>query len=141
MLLLVILVIILAYSTEDNPVQESPPELTEEEMPPYVPPIKTYPKGTRFKWPSTQKEIVDYNTYISSLEWSQSDARKETLLNDNHQCRMCGSTDRIAVHHTHYRNLGKELTEDLCTLCHQCHEHTHEMAGKGALDYPPIRKP
>lgn len=104
----------------------------------YKQPKKQYPKGTTFKWPSIQKEVIDYNTYISSKEWKTSPARIQTLEDDCYQCRMCGDNQGIAVHHIHYGNLGKELPKDLCSLCYQCHEYTHQMAGNGALNYPPL---
>jgi len=87
------------------------------------------------------KDMIDYQTYIKSSKWKENQARKNVLHSDHYQCRMCGNSDTIEVHHITYKNLGNEHTEDLTTLCRDCHEYTHKMAGKGASYYPPIKAP
>jgi len=107
-------------------------------------PYEVYPEPTprpRQEWvkPLSTK-VVDYHNYITSKRWHLSKARLETLLADNHSCRMCGSDECVEVHHITYSNLGNELAIDLVTLCRACHQITHDTAGKGAGHYPPIRK-
>lgn len=61
--------------------------------------------------------------------------RAVVLARDGHQCRMCPAKAgdvfdgwgpiRLEVHHRHYRNWGRELPDDLTTLCQRCHRgHT-----------------
>ena len=91
--------------------------------------------------PEDMSEVVDYKTYITSLEWKNNSARRDVLYKDNYQCRMCKSSVGIEVHHITYKNLGNEHIGDLVTLCRDCHEYTHKVAGKGAGYYLPVRSP
>lgn len=68
--------------------------------------------------------------YMKSDLWFEK--RRRRLDIDNHQCRLCGSTDRLEVHHKcdgkpggydSYRMIPNESVEDdLTTLCHDHHE-------------------
>lgn len=64
--------------------------------------------------------------------------RSVVLARDGHQCRMCSAKAgdviegwglvRLEVHHRHYRNWGRELPDDLTTLCRRCHQgHTEHV--------------
>lgn len=106
-----------------------------------IPSSKKDIKPGIFKWPSVQQEVIDYNKYIQSEEWKKNPMRIQTLINDNHCCRMCGDGNSIHVHHITYKNLRHERLEELVTLCHQCHDYTHDMHGQGAHYYPPIVHP
>ena len=50
--------------------------------------------------------------------------REEVLVRDAYQCRVCGSADRIAVHH---RRPGFDAAYDLITLCAGCHARVHKL--------------
>jgi 1-aminocyclopropane-1-carboxylate deaminase/D-cysteine desulfhydrase-like pyridoxal-dependent ACC family enzyme len=62
----------------------------------------------------------NYNNYINSLEWQAKAAQRKAL--DLYTCQTCGATERLEVHHKHYRTLGNESMDDLITLCRDCHE-------------------
>ena len=129
--------IIQAFRTPTNKTEEttSIPEVQDSAVP------NTHCAKREWKIPVKSDTYIDYKEYIASDEWKESFARTVTLITDNHQCRMCGDDYKIAVHHITYINLGHEYPEDLVTLCKDCHEHTHTIAGKGAKHYPPIRRP
>jgi len=61
-----------------------------------------------------------YEDYIASPEWRS--LRQKILERDCHQCRTCCSTEVLEVHHRTYDRLGHEDSDDLITLCHDCHE-------------------
>ena len=73
---------------------------------------------------------VDYDAYIHSHDWDVK--RAERLELDNHECQVCGTSERpLQVHHRSYANLGNEQMDDLITVCSVCHaiiseiEHTN----------------
>jgi len=73
---------------------------------------------------------VDYDAYIHSHDWDVK--RAERLELDNHECQVCGTSERpLQVHHRSYANLGNEQMDDLITVCSTCHaiiseiEHTN----------------
>lgn len=66
---------------------------------------------------------MNYIDYIKSPLWDKK--RKARLEIDKYQCRICGSTERLEVHHkpSSYSRLGHESVEDdLTTLCKLCHD-------------------
>ena len=66
---------------------------------------------------------VDYNKYMKSPEWAKK--RKERLELDGYKCQMCGTTEKLEVHHIKYDTLGNENMDDLITLCEHCHTKVH----------------
>ena len=122
---------------------------------PYIPPLSSFdplevpedfipvtprPKS-KFKWNHTKRDCIDYHEYIRSDKWFNNPARQATLHRDRWHCRLCQSIDNIEVHHITYKNVGQEREEDLISLCNECHNHTHKVAGPGAGYYPPIKRP
>ena len=59
--------------------------------------------------------------YLSSWVWRNK--REHVMQRDGYKC-PCGSQATV-VHHKHYKNIGKELFEDLVALCDRCHNN-HE---------------
>lgn len=52
--------------------------------------------------------------------------RDEVLAADGKKCRRCGSRDSLHVHHVLYLSQGgKNLRENLLTLCNGCHGVVH----------------
>lgn len=51
--------------------------------------------------------------------------RDEVLARDGHQCRTCGSAERLHVHH---RKRGVNDRELLITVCATCHGRLHRLA-------------
>ena len=91
--------------------------------------------------PPVAKQAINYEQYIISSKWLENPARVSTLKRDLNACRMCLSEDHIQVHHITYKDLGNESVDQLATLCNDCHNYTHNVAGMGAGYYPPVRKP
>lgn len=53
--------------------------------------------------------------------------RRGVLARDGGRCRSCRSTQRLMVHHVHFRSRGGRSTADnLVTLCAHCHSLVHE---------------
>jgi 5-methylcytosine-specific restriction endonuclease McrA len=72
----------------------------------------------------TKKPFVDYTKHINSERWER--RRLRAIDEVGGACQMCGSTDRIQVHHLNYDNLGNEKPEDLLVVCRQCHRKVHQ---------------
>ena len=103
----------------------------------------TPPPSTLAAWerPVKSTDYIDYKEYVTSDEWQKSERRLNCIKAARNKCQMCGVMFGLEVHHIHYRNLGNELPQQLVLLCSLCHEYTHQMAGKGAQNYPPLRRP
>ena len=66
--------------------------------------------------------------YLRSDEWAHK--RSLVLERDNHQCKKCGSTRSLQVHHlSGYSQLPKEPIACLVTLCSKCHQKQHDKFG------------
>ena len=66
--------------------------------------------------------------YLRSDEWAYK--RSLVLDRDNHQCKKCGSTRSLQVHHlSGYSQLPKEPITCLVTLCSKCHQKQHDKFG------------
>ena len=66
--------------------------------------------------------------YLRSDEWVYK--RSLVLERDNHQCKKCGSTRNLAVHHlSGYNLIPKEPITCLVTLCSKCHQKQHDKFG------------
>lgn len=53
-------------------------------------------------------------------DWTQ--VREEALQRDEHRCKLCGSTDRVEVHHiVKHHPGGENKLDNLVTLCASCH--------------------
>lgn len=53
--------------------------------------------------------------------------RPTVLTRDEYKCVLCGSADRVNVHHINERSKGggNDL-DNLITLCHNCHKDEHK---------------
>lgn len=57
-------------------------------------------------------------------EWF--DLRRRVLRRDNHQCRNCGISSNLCVHHiVPVSEGGNETLSNLATLCRECHRRAH----------------
>lgn len=53
-------------------------------------------------------------------------ARATVLARDRHQCRACGQSHGLDVHHVVMRSLGgSDAPENLIALCRNCHQSVH----------------
>jgi hypothetical protein len=73
-----------------------------------------------------------YDSYLKSKHWA-------TLLIKfkKSECLVCGSKFNLCLHHVTYVRLGYERSNDLVTLCNDCHFSIHEAAAKGPSSLDP----
>lgn len=70
---------------------------------------------------------MDYKAYLQGEHWKLMRRLRREV--DNEQCAVCGSSDKLNVHHKTYERIGAERLGDLITLCHQCHGKYHDKLG------------
>jgi 5-methylcytosine-specific restriction endonuclease McrA len=57
---------------------------------------------------------------------SYRELHRQVLQRDGWRCQMCGSMQRLQVHHVQFRShSGGDLEENLITLCAECHKNVH----------------
>jgi len=70
----------------------------------------------------------------TDVEWLQ--MRDFILDRDNHECRICGSSENLRVHHVIEKSAditNKYNPNNLMTLCINCHEKAHARHIKGVF--------
>lgn len=72
--------------------------------------------------------VGTYRDYLKSPQWRRK--RRKALRHYGRRCTVCGATERLQVHHRHYRTLFRESMADLDLLCDGCHSNHHESDGK-----------
>ena len=78
--------------------------------------------------------IDRFITPNDDIEWLQ--LRDFILDRDNHECRICGSTESLRVHHIIEKSAdssNKYNPSNLMTLCLNCHEKAHARHLKGVF--------
>ena len=65
---------------------------------------------------------MKYSEYLQTKHWKHV---RESALKRQPYCALCGSKDRLQVHHNNYDRLWKEDHEDVVVLCWKCHKHHH----------------
>ena len=76
--------------------------------------------------------VGTYRDYLDSPQWRKK--RRKAIAIAGGRCSICGSTERLDVHHIHYRTLFRENpASDLRVLCRDCHANEHEP-DKGTID-------
>ncbi len=82
-----------------------------------------YKSKRKHKKPSPGKE--SYYHYLQSDHWQQIRIEALKLFRT---CVLCGSKNKLNVHHRNYKHLYQEIiTEDLIVLCKSCHEEYHNI--------------
>lgn len=74
----------------------------------------------------------DYGAYLGSAQWRE--LRRLVIARDKGQCRECGSTERLHVHHVHYQTIFEETGRELVTLCARCHSLEHKNSLKDSRE-------
>jgi len=64
----------------------------------------------------------DYTTYLRSAHWLT--MRRVALDRAGHRCQVCGTVERLEVHHNTY-DPYHEAIYDLVVLCVECHARYH----------------
>ena len=63
------------------------------------------------------------------------DLHRRVLERDSWRCQMCGSMQRLQVHHMTFRSQGGSESEpNLITLCARCHDQLHRSIKKKTVD-------
>jgi 5-methylcytosine-specific restriction endonuclease McrA len=53
---------------------------------------------------------------------------REVLRRDGWRCQICGTMERLEVHHRKFRSkAGDDSEENLITLCFECHARIHRL--------------
>lgn len=72
------------------------------------------------------KRGKQYESYINSAEWGRK--KKECFELKGKLCQLCGSLEKLHVHHATYKNFKNEDVEnDLYILCSMCHDEYHKI--------------
>lgn len=71
---------------------------------------------------------MDYKVYLQGEHWRLMRRLRREV--DNDQCAICGSIDKLNVHHKTYERIGAEKLGDLITLCYECHGKYHDKLAK-----------
>jgi len=86
-------------------------------------------KDHRISTDYTQEENEAYqeetNTFYNSKEWYN---KRWEIIKRDKQCKLCGTTNKLVVHHIYGRKLYPEYAfdnEKLITLCKSCHQKYH----------------
>lgn len=68
-----------------------------------------------------------YSEHLKDIRWRIK--RKRIILRDDKKCTVCGSKNKLVVHHTFYYNDYREPwhypDSSLLTLCEDCHNKYH----------------
>jgi 5-methylcytosine-specific restriction endonuclease McrA len=70
-------------------------------------------------------QTMDYHKFCGSRYWLI--IRNYVLTRDGKACRVCNAKENLRVHHRTYEHFGNEhiWTNDLTTLCSNCHKLFH----------------
>lgn len=64
-----------------------------------------------------------YYDYLNSKHWKKT--RKNFLNKYGWQCKKCGRSQGVLVHHKNYNSVFNEDFNDLLPLCRDCHDKEH----------------
>lgn len=67
---------------------------------------------------------MPYRDYLKTPHWKAT--RQRALERADRRCQLCGSSERLEVHHNTYANRGNEHDSDVIVLCDPCHEAFHD---------------
>ena len=114
-----IILLIEGYPAVQSLLAPSPASLRYQEQRPLFCPCGQSLPAIRGLCHSCYRSAAHSRQYFSGL-------RGEILDRDGHQCRSCGSADRLHVHH---RKAGVNDRDWLITVCVGCHARLHRRAG------------
>ncbi len=82
---------------------------------------------THTKQQATHRKLTGYTGQRGSTRrWRKT--RAQAIRRDNGQCRECGTTDRLTVHHRD-GNPANDQAANLATLCEPCHIKAEQQKG------------
>ncbi len=68
---------------------------------------------------------MPFEEYRRTPEWRS--RRNRVLLRAGNRCELCGTRERLDVHHRTYERYGEEQLGDLIALCRSCHQRFHDI--------------
>jgi hypothetical protein len=74
-----------------------------------------------------------YQKYLQSDHWKKLKASKQSKTKK--RCAVCGSDQRIELHHLTYGSWFDVDTADLRWMCRRCHGLAHELMKRGEIKY------
>ena len=69
-----------------------------------------------------------HEVYLKSDYWKM--RRLQIMDARGYKCELCGSTNRLEIHHSSYDHLGEEYDNELFCLCRDCHQLIHNLIEK-----------
>jgi len=73
---------------------------------------RVFPKRPRFRLPAEAYRKL----------------HRQVLRRDGWRCQVCGTTERLEVHHLQFRSRSGDNDEaNLITLCRDCHRQAHGL--------------
>ncbi len=79
---------------------------------------------------------MNYKNYLKSDDWKQKKLKKFSKSGGaKSKCAICGSRERLEVHHLVYKNLYDVELKDLRILCKRCHSLTHKLFKEGKIRF------
>jgi hypothetical protein len=79
--------------------------------------------GSPIEQPKEKTFKENYLDYISSSQWERiRNAKIEEVGGICERCGVSKYSERLEVHHLHYKTFKHESLSDLQVLCHKCHE-------------------
>lgn len=69
----------------------------------------------------------DYDTYLASPAWAEF-RRGWFERHPRTGCYLCGTRQRLQLHHLRYDRVGQERDSDVRAMCSSCHEKIHAYA-------------
>lgn len=73
-----------------------------------------------------RRHSTRYTSYLRSPAWFA--LRAAHLARYGSDCKACGKSEKIHLHHKTYDNLGHERPNELVALCESCHRGVHRYA-------------
>lgn len=77
--------------------------------------------------------FANYSEYIASPEWADVRARYKRSIRPQ-DCGLCGTSEKIEIHHLTYERVGEEELSDLTALCRDCHSMLHTLERRGDIE-------
>lgn len=65
---------------------------------------------------------MPYDEYLKTDGW---DMRRRFIRDRDKTCVLCGTAERLHVHHRTYEHRGYERADELTTVCADCHRQHH----------------
>jgi len=75
---------------------------------------------------------MEYKTYLQSQDWK---IKRNKKLERKLFCSICGTKNKIDIHHLQYKNLFDIRMKDLLRLCRDCHFILHDLFKKGKVKF------